>query len=262
MKIKNILFSFLLVMGTFHGVRSQQSMNDYSFVQVPDTFSFLYGADQHQLNSLTKFLFNKHGFNAYFSEELPNVRKCDGLYAEVEGTPGFIYTKITVVVKDCKGNELFRSAEGRSKEKEYKRAYHEALRSAFTSIADLGIQQKDILIDMETSEKEDKISVASKDDDSLESNLEVSNLPTAKFSNYNKQGNSYLLRKTNEGYSLYQEVKAADDDLLLVGRLQISDGMLTYTNVMGTVYSARFTNDLSLVINLPGGEERYDLVRN
>jgi len=42
-----------------------------------------------------------------------------------------------VVLKDCKNNQLFISEEGSSREKEYKIAYHEALRNAFESIAAL-----------------------------------------------------------------------------------------------------------------------------
>jgi len=60
---------------------SQESLSDYSFVVVPEKYDFVSEADKYQLNSLTKFLFNKHGFNAYFDREMPDVRRCDGLWA-------------------------------------------------------------------------------------------------------------------------------------------------------------------------------------
>jgi len=56
---------------------------------------FLHEDDQFQLNSLTKFLLNKHGFNALFNTEVPdNVRRCDGLWAEVLKTSGLVYTNL------------------------------------------------------------------------------------------------------------------------------------------------------------------------
>ena len=44
------------MMSSFKGF-SQQTVNDYSFIEVPELFEFLRGKDQYQLNSLTKFLF-------------------------------------------------------------------------------------------------------------------------------------------------------------------------------------------------------------
>ena len=104
---------------------SQKSANDYTYVAVPEQFSFLHGPDQYQMNSLTKFLFNKFGFNAFFASDLPNVKRCDGLQAEVVSNSNFIYTKLTIVLKDCYGAEIFRSEEGRSKYKDYRKAYHQ-----------------------------------------------------------------------------------------------------------------------------------------
>lgn len=263
MKFKNILFVLMLCIGSTHIARSQESISNYSFIQVPENFSFLHSEDQYQLNSLTKFLFNKYGFNAYFPEELPNVRKCDGVYAVVEGNPGFIYTRITVVVKDCYGAELFRSVEGKSKRKDYKGAYQEALRNAFTSFEGLGIKQKDVITSSTatTEEREIEEPVSEQDNNRYIESRNVY-VPTARFSNYNNNGKSFLLRKTTEGYSLYQEMKGAEDDLLLVGKLIVKDNVVTYFNTMGEKYKALFTKDKSLIIDLPGGKTQYELVRN
>jgi hypothetical protein len=40
-------------------------------------------------------------------------------------------------LKDCQGNIIFKSKEGKSREKEYHVAYNEALRDAFTSLKDV-----------------------------------------------------------------------------------------------------------------------------
>lgn len=118
-----------------------QSVNDYKYIIVPDRYAWAGEADKHQINSLTTFLFKKYGFNAYqLGEILPgdmNAGGCNSLTADVTENSSFVKTKLKVTLKDCKGNIVFVSQEGISKEKDFKRAYHEALRNAFISISDL-----------------------------------------------------------------------------------------------------------------------------
>ncbi|MEL6812753.1 MAG: hypothetical protein AAFP76_15600 [Bacteroidota bacterium] len=143
--MKYLLAFGLMVCSISEGI-SQKELSDYSFVVVPEKFDFVNEVDKYQLNSLTRFLFNKHGFNAYFDRELPDVRRCDGLYAQVEGKPGIIWTKVTVILNDCKGNEVYRSEIGKSKIKQYSKTYVAALRDAFLSIESLEISQPEPII--------------------------------------------------------------------------------------------------------------------
>lgn len=140
--IKYLLAFILVICFVTEGI-SQKELNDYSFVVVPEKFDFVNEVDKYQLNSLTRFLFNKHGFNAFFGRELPDVRRCDGLWAEVEGKPGIVWTKVTVILNDCNGNEVYRSEVGKSKIKQYDKTYIAALRNAFLSIEELSIDQPD-----------------------------------------------------------------------------------------------------------------------
>ena len=137
MKFK-ITFVFLFLCGT---IVWGQNLNSYKYVIVPDYYTFLKGQDQYQLNSLTKFLFNKYGFEAYLiNDEYPVdllPRSCKALYANVESETNFLITKLKVTLSDCEGEVLYISEVGRSKEKEYKKAYHLALRAAFESIQEL-----------------------------------------------------------------------------------------------------------------------------
>lgn len=43
-------------------------------------------------------------------------------------------TSLTLLLKDCQGNIVFKSKEGKSREKEYRVSYNLALREAFTSL--------------------------------------------------------------------------------------------------------------------------------
>jgi hypothetical protein len=271
MKVK--LFLLLILGSCIVNGYAQKSPGDYSYVEIPRLYEFLYEEDQHQLNSLTKFLFNKYGFNAYFSDELPNVKRCDGLQAEVLGKSGLIYTKITVVLKDCNGVEVFRSEEGSSKRKEYKKAYHEAMRMAFASIETLGVQQKEITVyEDEINEEEVEPSPkvinppqrppVGKNDD--KANVTVStgtkitadnilHLPSAKFTSYELNQVSFLLRKTNEGYSLYEESEDAPNGLLLKGNITVDANKIgTYTSVDGQEYQASFKKNNDLVLSSSG----------
>src|SRR5690606_34630812 len=96
--------------------------------------------DKYQLNSMTVFLFNKYGFEAIMEgEALPEDLKknpCSALHADVLSDSGMfsMITKVKVVLKNCTQQTLFESKEGRSKLKEYKFSFQEALRDAFTSI--------------------------------------------------------------------------------------------------------------------------------
>lgn len=118
-----------------------QSINDYEYVIIPEQYSFAENVDEYQLNSLTQFLFNKFGFQSFRERDnkpfILKVNDCNVLYADVESNSSFLSTKLKVILKDCNDKVIFISEEGKSKNKDYKKSYHEALRSAFISIQEL-----------------------------------------------------------------------------------------------------------------------------
>lgn len=128
-----VLFLFLCFSGY-----SQNSINNYKYVVVPEKFPFLKENDQYSLNSLTKVLLQNKGFTAYFDNaELPNEianNKCSALSAEVLEKSSMFTTGLTLLLKDCQGNIIFKSKEGKSREKDYKTAYYMALKDAFISL--------------------------------------------------------------------------------------------------------------------------------
>ncbi|WP_272149904.1 hypothetical protein [Tenacibaculum aiptasiae] len=132
--MRKIFFVFLLITAS---VFSQNSVNNYKYVIVPVKFDFLKKADQYQTSSLTKFFFNKHGFKAFLSnEELPEdlvKNRCKALIGSINDASGMFNTKSVVELRDCYNNLVYSSKEGKSLLKDYKRAYHEAIRNAFKS---------------------------------------------------------------------------------------------------------------------------------
>jgi len=134
MKLYVLLF---LLFGCFSG-HSQTSLNNYKYVLVPESFNFLKEKDQYGLNTLTKSFLEQTGFTAYFdNSELPTElanNKCNALSAEVVEKKSMFTTKLTLLLKDCKGNVVFKSKEGKSREKDFALSYTLALRDAFTSL--------------------------------------------------------------------------------------------------------------------------------
>jgi uncharacterized protein with FMN-binding domain len=279
-KLVAVIFLFMSIISKSF---SQKSLSDYSYVIVSEQFEFQQEKDKYQLNSLTKFLFNKYGFHAYFDREVPlNVFRCDGLWAEAEGTPGFIITKVQLVLRDCTGEEVFRTNYGKSKVKDYKKAYYESVRNAFNDIIKLNVNQKDIeVVDIEiTSESQNltdntkNLSVAEtsivatnsikktplkKVEPTIEKTINL-NLPLNKYTNYNYMGTVFLLRKTAIGYSLYQELIDTDDDLLLIGKIDVKDSQINFKNEKNKILEVFFDESNNLIIGSGNKRKSYNYI--
>jgi hypothetical protein len=132
--------SFLFLLILFVSYSYAQSVNDYKAVIVPLKYDFLNGENQYRLSTLTKFNLNKAGFVAFYNKEtfpLEYSNRCDLLYIDVVKESGFLTTKLFITMKDCNEKIIFQSTVGKSKEKDYKIAYNEALNEAFQSVYDL-----------------------------------------------------------------------------------------------------------------------------
>jgi len=115
-----------------------QSLNEYKYIIIPSKFDFLKSENQHQLNSLTKFLFEKEGFKTIYDNlerpaDLSN-NPCLGLTADVFDDSGMFTTKLSIELTNCKNQKILQSEIGKSKEKDYKKGFQEALRNAFKSV--------------------------------------------------------------------------------------------------------------------------------
>lgn len=115
---------------------AQEQLNDYKYIIVPKQFAEFKRENQYQTSTLVKYLFTEKGFEAVYEDELPQELKnngCLGLRAKLVDGSSMFTTKAAVKLENCNGEEVFATKEGRSKEKDYKESYGEALREAFTS---------------------------------------------------------------------------------------------------------------------------------
>lgn len=134
--MKRLLFLLIFISATVFS--QKKTINNYKYVIVPKKFDFVKTPDKYQTSSLTKFLLKKKGFTVFLSDEVfpqdLSKNRCLALIADVKDKSNMFITKNIIELKDCNDNVVFASKEGKSRIKQYKRAYHEAIRSAFTSI--------------------------------------------------------------------------------------------------------------------------------
>jgi hypothetical protein len=143
MKKYTLMKIYLLMAFCFFGAAgyAQLSLNSYKYVIVPERFSFSKEDNQYYLNTAAKGLLDLKGFVAFVGTKgLPPAvagNRCNALMAEVLANNSMFTTKLTLLLKDCQGNIIFKSKEGKSREKEYPIAYNEALNDAFSSLNEL-----------------------------------------------------------------------------------------------------------------------------
>ena len=104
-------------------------------VIVPNRYAFQKEDNQYQLNMLTKFLLEKQGFKVYMESEAPAEllqNPCATLKADVKNQSNMMTSKVQFLLTDCTNEAVFTSQIGKSREKEFKKSYQEALRNALS----------------------------------------------------------------------------------------------------------------------------------
>ncbi|MBL0685122.1 hypothetical protein [Aquimarina mytili] len=197
-------------------IYSQKSVNDYKYVVVPERFGFFNDKDAYQLNSMTKFLFNKYGFNALMNtDEFPEDLKdngCKKLLADVVKGNGLFVTKLAIQLTDCNGIVVYTSPEGTSREKEYRKGFQEALRNAFKNVARLNYKYNEA---NETSEDVKSVPSDKKPETSKEKKPEVV-VPSENTLDFTWNNKTYVFKKQEYGYELLSK---QEETLLSEGKI-------------------------------------------
>ena len=212
---------------------SAQDLNNYKYILIPESYNFLEEVNKYQLNALTKFLFEKHGYNTVMvNAEKPQdlkMNSCLGLTVGLKNNSGLFVTKLLMELKDCYGKVVFTSKEGRSREKEYEAAYQEALRDAFSTFKEIEYEYVPLEVSSKTEAKEEvvvkpesKVEVKpTAPTPSVEETTSKETLATKteeganKMPVYHYSGKEYVLKSTEQGYGLYQ-VDAAEPIAILI----------------------------------------------
>ena len=161
MNLKSLAVTLVLSVFVLN-VYAQNELNPYKYIIVPKKFDFLKEENQYRVNSYTKFLFDKEGYQVFYDDgDFPEDLKLDpclGLTAFVLNESSSFTTKIFVVLENCSRDEVFRSVEGRSKVKEYDKTYIDALKKCFVSVQALNYEYEPKTLTQESSEIENSTS--------------------------------------------------------------------------------------------------------
>ena len=148
-KIIIVVCLLIFPLGT---VLAQNSINAYQYVLIPKQYDFQKEPDKYQINSLTKFLFERAGFTTLFvDDQFPEdlaKNRCSALTAIINNYSGMLNTKVNIELVDCYNRTIFITNEAKSKVKDYQKAYQEAIRNAFEEIEALDyIYASDVVIE-------------------------------------------------------------------------------------------------------------------
>ncbi|CAN5172512.1 hypothetical protein BH23BAC2_BH23BAC2_16620 [soil metagenome] len=247
--------AFLLIF--FAGIINSQGqeLSSYKYVLIPGKYEFLKEADQYQLNSLTKFLFEKYGFETYVEGEgIPGEylnNRCEGLFANVENNSGMLRTRLRVTLKDCNNRQVFISEEGVSKEKDYRNSYQEALRKAFESIPKVNNPVDEVIVTAQPQISEPVLSGNSVEEVTPGSFQEETNTSIKKEAGsyvFEKDKIIYNLKKTKEGYGFYQNGMEEP----FASLIESSSGNVFIYNSITSKGMARFDNTGNLIVEVVG----------
>lgn len=169
----------IFLFGNYMG-QSQTSLNEYKYVVVPKKFDNFKEENKYQTSTLVKHLFTQKGFSAVWDDAMPDdlvKNRCLGLYVALGDKSSMFTTKTTIVLNDCNKQEIFASIEGKSKEKEYRKSYAEAINIAMSSFDGLNYKydgrpqsNEPITVsfkdDVKNLEEEEKASLKAKNRDS------------------------------------------------------------------------------------------------
>lgn len=130
-RIKHLMVLLVILGGIGIG---QAQLNEYKYIIIPKKFDAFKEPNKYQTSTLVKHLFSEKGFNAVYDDEMPPdlvTNRCLGLTVDMDDTSSMFTTKIALRLQDCNNKEVFATREGRSKEKDYRLAFNEAIRDAF-----------------------------------------------------------------------------------------------------------------------------------
>lgn len=115
----------------------QSQLDSYKYFIVPLDIEGFDTKNPYGISTLLKYLLQQDGFTAVYDEQMPAElldKRCLGSTVKLVDLSNTFITRVALTFEDCNGAVVFRSKDGKSKIKEYKPAYEEAIREAFRSV--------------------------------------------------------------------------------------------------------------------------------
>jgi len=242
---------------------SGQEINNYKYIIIPESFNFSEEVDKYRLNSMTKFLFEKNGFNTLMNTQAKpedfNRNRCLGLQARLHDNSGLFVTKVTLKLLDCNDQVIFETKEGRSREKDFQESYQEALRDAFSSIEKVDYHFEEVKTNKKGTLNKEIVTapvVASKEPveervELVETEMNKSSKADAEIieiaieeREFRYSEKAYNLKETSQGLGLFQE-KSSDPIAILI---ETNGGQSYIYNSLTNQGVAYFDEDGNLIV--------------
>ena len=203
---------------------AQTNLDQYKYVSVPNRFDFMKSSDQFQISSLAKFLLTKNKFTVLEDlEKYPAdlaANQCLLLNLNVEQIKGFLKTKLEVQFLNCKNQMVFKSDIGMSREKDFKTAYHQALRAAFSSVSEANYKFNETVDNVSINEKPIFVKRA------VSTPMQDMDLSSSKLTS------EILMTQTSHGF----DIRDADGIVVYSLYQTMSDGIYIIEKLPGIVY--------------------------
>lgn len=142
--MKTIVVSIFVLLG-YVGL-GQTNLNEYKYIIVPKKFEDFKKENEHQTSTLVKYLLMQKGFLTVYDDAVPDElysNRCLGLKAKLKNSSSMFSTKVMIVLEDCNGQEVFVTQEGKSRIKEYREAFNEAINNAMGSFDAINYSYKE-----------------------------------------------------------------------------------------------------------------------
>lgn len=239
--------------------------DDYKYVVIPNRFESFDNDNQHQSSSLVKSLFSNEGFTTAHASALPTdlqENRCLGVYVGLDDESSMFTTKTTLVMKDCNGQVIFSSHQGRSKKKEYKASYTEAIKDAFNAFngmshnyVDKTPKEEIVTLNFKDDVKslEDKTNMDKKQDEMVK---QVATEETQYFEDKTPVSSTFEKAPMNEKNDKVKKQEALEQSPIksnMPEQTASSDKMsdMAMTTNFGTLYAQEISNGFQLVDNTP-----------
>lgn len=150
--MKSIVCTALLIL--MFGVNASAQLNEYKYIVVPKRFEAFKSVNQHNTSVLVKYLLSQEGFSVVYDDAQPmelRTDPCLGVYTKLNNTSSLLATKVIIDLVDCENQLVYTSQEGKSKKKDYKEAYAEAIDEAMWSFRGLDYEYYPSRKDEETT---------------------------------------------------------------------------------------------------------------
>ena len=127
--MKKILFLFAVLFSLGMSAQNQK----VKYINLKKTYDFQDKTNEYRLNTALKQKMEELGYIVYFDNDMPQevrLDPCVEYVGDLIREKGSLSTELTFVLKDCKGNIVFKNS-GISRLKKHNKSYMDALQNIF-----------------------------------------------------------------------------------------------------------------------------------